>query len=187
MPAEVSLPELQTVFKTFVLTYLHNRPRGINFHCLDRKSRSVKYAAESVHDVNKEQGIFEVEKAAEGRHTVNFGIDTHDKMPSCTCRDWQRHHVPCKHFFAVFQHRSDWPWERLPTTYQRSAYLSMDMSALDQHFYPALSEGDNWQIDEPPDEPTCIHEPSDDLPTQDTTRDEQPTSALPVRVSAIYA
>ena len=115
--------------------YLHNRPRGVILHCLDRISRSSKYAPESVYDIHTEQGTFEVEKTAGGRHTVKFGIDTPDEMPSCTCRDWQRHHIPCKHFFAVFHHRSDWPWERLPSTYQESAYLSMDTLALEQHFH----------------------------------------------------
>lgn len=50
----------------------------------------------------------------------------------------------------------------------------MDIFALEQHFHPALSEGDNQPT---ADEP--IHELTDDLPTQIASKNEQPTSSLP--------
>ena len=49
-------------------------------------------------------------------------------MPSCTCPDWRTHHIPCKHFFAVFQHRPSWTWNSLPKGYLESAYISTDTS-----------------------------------------------------------
>ena len=107
---------------------------SVILHGLDRRTNSAKFSAESVHDVDKENGIFEVEKTSGGRHTVNFGILNADNMPSCTCKDWVRHHLPCKHFFSVFMHRKDWPWEKLPHVYLNSAYLSTDMQALCRHF-----------------------------------------------------
>lgn len=44
------------------------------------------------------------------------------------------YHIPCKHFFAVFEHRPQWQWEQLPESYLHSAYLLTDRDALDKHF-----------------------------------------------------
>ena len=64
-------------------------------------------------------------------HTVNFGISNEEGIPSCTCQDWKRHHVPCKHFFAIFRCQTDWQWERLPLKYLEGPYLSTDNAALE--------------------------------------------------------
>ena len=118
-------------YKKFVPTYLHDRPHSVILHCLERKSKSAKYAVHSVHDVDPDLGIFEIEKDEKTRYTVKFGTSTSDDMPSCTCKDWLRYHIPCKHFFAIFTHRPNWSWDQLPSTYQNSAYVSMDTLALD--------------------------------------------------------
>lgn len=120
-----------------------------------------------MHDVDIDLGIFEVEKGEGGRHTVNFGIAPQEEMPSCTCKDWLRHHIPCKHFFAVFAHRPHWPWDRLPSAYQTSAYVSMDTAALEKQFQQtasALCDASHVDL------------PAEDIPP------EQPSSDLPVRV-----
>ena len=37
----------------------HDRPHSVILHCLERKSKSAKYAVDSVHDVDPDLGIFE--------------------------------------------------------------------------------------------------------------------------------
>ena len=77
-------------------------------------------------------------------YTVNFGTTSEDKMPNCTCPDWRTHHIPCKHFFAVFQHRTLWTWNSLPKEYLESAYISIDKAALlthDIHFQDPIEQG----------------------------------------------
>ena len=128
-------------YKSFVPTYLHNRPRSLIAHCLDRKAKGEKFSSNAVHDIDREIGTFEVEKDSSSKKTVNFGHCTQDNMPSCTCKDWQRFHLPCKHFFAVFQHRPEWQWEQLPKSYLQSAYLSTDSDALARHFSITPSSG----------------------------------------------
>ena len=153
-------------YKSFIPSYLHDRPRSVILHCLDRRTNSAKFSAESVHDVDKENGIFEVEKTSGGRHTVNFGILNADNMPSCTCKDWVRHHLPCKHFFSVFMHRKDWPWEKLPHVYLNSAYLSTDTQALCRHFsIPTQnsSDMDSGDTESPTETPETSHV-TDQLP-----------------------
>ena len=51
-------------------------------------------------------------------------------MPECTCKDWTRWHIPCKHFFAVFNHFPNWGWASLPTTYLENEYLTADSAVL---------------------------------------------------------
>ena len=145
-------------------TYLHDRPRSVIIHCLDRKAKGDRFSANSIHDIDHAIGIFEVEKESGSRKTLNFGQSTEEGMPSCTCKDWQRFHLPCKHFFAVFQHRQEWQWEQLPQTYLQSAYLSTDSDALDRHFeITPPSNSVDLQEDSP--EETSI---ADDIPRQVT-------------------
>jgi len=102
-------------------------------HCLDRKAKGEKFPAHSVHDIDGVEDILEVEKESGSKKTVDFGICNEENMPACTCKDWLRFHMPCKHL-AVFQHRANWQWEQLPQSYLHSAYLSTDSDALAKHF-----------------------------------------------------
>ena len=120
-------------YKDTVPSYLHDRPRSVILHCLNRKAKGERIPAHYVHDVNETIGVFEVEKESGSKKTVNFGCNN-DDIPSCTCKDWQRFHLPCKHFFAIFYHRSEWKWDQLPRSYLQSAYLSVDCDALTTHF-----------------------------------------------------
>lgn len=103
---------------------------------MDRKTNSNKILPGHVHDIDAAAGIFEVEKTSGGRHTVDFGTTDPNEMPSCTCKDWVRYHLPCKHFFSIFTNRQDWGWDKLPSGYLQSAYLSTDKQALDDFFQP---------------------------------------------------
>ena len=71
-------------------------------------------------------------------------------LPSCSCADWQLHHLPCKHFLAVFRHFENWGWNSLPSDYVTSPYLSLDpccvtMGATEdrQPSHMDISEDDN--------------------------------------------
>ena len=46
-------------------------------------------------------------------YTVNFSSE----KPSCTCPDWLKTEMPCKHFFAVFNN-TNFSWEQLPLNYR---------------------------------------------------------------------
>lgn len=113
--------------------YLQGRPRNVILHCLDRKGSSNKFTSEDIQDIDIQQGLFSVHSSKGRVYTVNFGITSADKMPNCTCVDWRTHHIPCKHFFTIFQHRDSWSWNRLPTEYLKSAYMSTDSQALISH------------------------------------------------------
>lgn len=93
-------------------SYLHNRPRSIIIHCLDRKTNSSKILATDINDVDTDQGIFEIVKLSGKKHTVDFGSVGE---LSCTCKDWIRH--------------------QLPKEYLQSDYLSSDSSAIGENIF----------------------------------------------------
>lgn len=117
-----------------VPAYLKGRPRNLIKHCLVRKTKSNKFTKESVKHTNGSPGIFDIFKESGDKHTVKFGTKHGDEIPSCTCKDWARWHIPCKHFFAVFREVPNWSWESLPTKYLNSAYLTTDNTALVDYF-----------------------------------------------------
>ena len=106
--------------------YLHNRPKAVILHCLDRKANSSKFEAEDI-IASGISGVFEV-KSGDRAYTINF------KTPSCSCPDWIQMKYPCKHFFAVFRHHQSWDWYSLPTSYLDSPRLRLDSRAVDEYF-----------------------------------------------------
>ena len=132
-------------YKNHIPVYLHNRPRNVILHCLDRKASSCKYSTEDVEDVDSSSGVFSV-ISGENSYTVNF------QSPSCTCPDWTQTQYPCKHFFAVFRLRQpQWTWSSLPNSYLTSPRLSLDQQAIDNYFNqttsdPLLSSDDGFGL-----------------------------------------
>ena len=110
-------------------SYLPGRPPSIIKYCLIRKTRSNKFTEEGIKGTDM-PGIFHVLK----EHIVNFGMNTEDKIPSCSCKDWEKWHIPCKHFFAIFRWKPQWSWEALPEVYKGSVYLSTDTEAIGDYF-----------------------------------------------------
>ena len=114
-------------YNDIVPPYLHDFPRSVILHCLERKSNSRKFNVEDILTQDEQNGIFTIKGSSENVYTVNFGGSSEE--PSCTCFDWTKWNIPCKHFFAIFSLIPNWTWNRLPSSYRSSAYLSTD-SAL---------------------------------------------------------
>ncbi len=129
-------------YNDFVPEFLRGRPRSVILHCLERQSRSSKYHNNDV-KVGEREGVFTVQKTDGSQYVVDYGRRSPQQMPSCSCKDWTRWHIPCKHFFAVFHFQPAWNWEALPQTYRDSAYLSTDSDATDAYFsqFSGVSHG----------------------------------------------
>ena len=93
-------------YKSHIPQYLHDRPKQTIVHCLERKPKALKYTDEDIEVLDIDQGIFTIKGSKGKTHKVSFGIHAEDGMPSCTCADWQQWHIPCKHFFGVFNTQS---------------------------------------------------------------------------------
>lgn len=121
-------------YKSFVPEYLHGRPHSTILHCLERKTKALKYSVSDTSVIDLQSGKFTLKGSKSENHKVDFGIENAEHMPSCTCPDWTQWQLPCKHFFAIFNLYPQWGWNQLPAEYLKSAYLSMDTNALDSNF-----------------------------------------------------
>ena len=108
-----------------VPSYLQGRPKRTVLHCLHRRATSNKVTKSMVKIID--DGKFEVQ-GKHKVHTIDFGLTS--DVPTCTCKDWETHRIPCKHFFAVFNWFPEWGWERFPKSYQSSPYLCLDEDAI---------------------------------------------------------
>ena len=135
-------------YKACVPEYLRERPRSTIVHCLTRKSKALKYSTEDIQMVLDKNGVFEVNGSNGKVHTVNFGLDTPDDMPECSCADWMKWHIPCKHFFGVFHVHPEWGWYKLPQRYLTSCYLTIDQTAITDYF----GQDTSAEVTDPADE-----------------------------------
>ena len=115
-------------YNDFVPSYLHERPRQVILHCLERKSSSRKYDESDITSQDTTTGVFTIKGSSSKLHTVNFGSTTGE--PSCTCPDWIQWRIPCKHFFAVFKFFDKWGWDSRPEQYKCQPHVSSDVGAL---------------------------------------------------------
>lgn len=117
-------------YYSWVPAFLHQRPRSVIAHTMQRIKSCEKegYTDVDIETVNNEQGEFRVKTRSGHIYNVNFGVSS--GSPSCTCKDWVMHRLPCKHFFAIFQLKPTWNWEKLPNTYINSPRMSFDKEAI---------------------------------------------------------
>ena len=113
-------------YHTDTPTFLHNRPRPFVDHCLKRlpPAASVSDAIQHVHN-----GTFLVPSvASSGTYAVQ--LQSSSGVPSCTCPDWLKYRLPCKHMLAVFSTYPAWGWDSLPAAYRNFPHFSLDPSIL---------------------------------------------------------
>ena len=106
-----------------VPSYLQGRPKAVILHSLHRKAKAMKFSESDITEKDAIGGIFIV-KGKNKDHNINL------TAPSCTCKDWASHHMPCKHFFAIFRFKENWEWSKLSTDYLNSPFLSTDTTAI---------------------------------------------------------
>ena len=107
-------------YKQSIPAYLHDRPHNVIVHCLDRKVKSSGFTGTSVHDIDHDKGVFEVEKLSGTRYKVDFGSETGE--PSCTCKDWIRYHIFSWYFSTV----------KIGSYFQKTAETALSKLLLDQ-------------------------------------------------------
>ena len=118
------LPTYQA-YNSFVPPYLHGRPRQVTIHCLERKSNCRKYNEEDITIQDAVNGVFTVKGSSGKAYTVDFGKTS---KPSCSCLDWIKWKIPCKHFFAIFRLVPEWSWDALPSSYRNNPTISVSIS-----------------------------------------------------------
>lgn len=125
-------------YNSEVPIYLQGRPKSIIIHCLAREEKARKtFSEDDICESDEDMGIFIINGKSGAKHTVSFGKES--GKPNCTCQDWIRHNVPCKHFFLIFITKIKWGWNSLPQSYLQGPYLSCDNSALESIQGPTVN------------------------------------------------
>ncbi|XP_073678281.1 uncharacterized protein [Garra rufa] len=112
--------------------FLRDRPRVVVDHIMDRHLQAMSYQREDV--IMHGDGAFSVKSQTADYYKIYFG--SHTTMPSCTCEDWQRNLLPCKHFCAVFSMVQGWGWEKLGVMYRDNPLFSLDVICLTSSITP---------------------------------------------------
>ena len=134
----------RTYNPAIVPDYLQGRPKATILHCLHRQAKSNAIADADVSSL-EDKGRFSVKGKGSIVHTTDFGVTSGE--PSCSCKDWLNHKIPCKHFFAIFRLHPDWSWGRLPTEYLNSPYLTLDTAAVEQYVNTAQQDVETAGMD----------------------------------------
>jgi hypothetical protein len=104
---------------------LHHRPKHLIIHM---RNIAAKSAEVSGNITQLDEKHFCVES---GRtYNVYLGDDTAMTMPSCSCVQFQRTHLPCKHVAAVFGKFEEINFQTLPSFYSNNPMFTVDLSSL---------------------------------------------------------
>jgi len=110
-------------YSSNVCPFLRDRPRDIIQHVMSRYRDGQAITAENI--VVRGKGVFTVTSSKDDNVLYTVCFDSNG-MPSCECFDWRRHHLPCKHFCAVFNLHEDYTWDALPVSYRESPFFRLD-------------------------------------------------------------
>ena len=106
--------------------YLRNRPRNIVKHCMKRYISATGVNANSI---TRKENVFLV-KSGSSDDVYEVILRNGHNFPSCSCKDFDNHFLPCKHMFAIFHTYSDVSWESLPSWYRNSAQMVLDEEVI---------------------------------------------------------
>ena len=164
--AQFRMTKAYRQYYSWVPEFLHQRPRSVIAHSLQRikNCEKEKYIDTDVQTLDAAKGMFSVKCKSGQSVTVNFGVNS--GSPSCTCQDWVTHHLPCKHFYAIFQLKKGWNWDKLPKEYVNSPRLSYDKDVL---------------MSSVPDEPTHAMEQISLLDYEETGLEDTSPSSEPTK------
>ena len=100
--------------------FLHNRPKKFITHCITRLPPAVQQIPEDniTQGNNWEFNIQSVD--SENVYFLNL------KTPECSCKDWEKHHFPCKHMLAVITNFPGITWDELPSQFKDYPAFNID-------------------------------------------------------------
>ena len=132
-----------------VPSYLQNRPKKIVDHLLQKKERVTQAMIDSVRIINEK--TFNITGEEDGtnvekEYQVFMGDDKN--FCHCTCKDYRRHRMLCKHFFAIFASRKA-KFDDLTSLFRNHPLLVLDESIyVQQEGYEENQHHDDFKPDE---------------------------------------
>lgn len=147
--------------------FLVNRPGSVVKHCYKRWDDSANISVDDIDQIG--EGQFLVKSQTPGCsqvYTVNFSPGDFP-IPCCSCDDWRKHHLICKHFCAIFRH-TPWKWEQLPEEYRNNPFITLDDDVL--HHFCSPTDEETTRNSEPFQEYESSMKESQPLPVPSKSR-----------------
>lgn len=104
---------------------LHHRPKHLITHMRNIAARSSEVSG-NITQLDEKNYCVESGRT----YNVYLGDDTAMTMPSCPCVQFQRTHLPCKHFAAVFGKFEGINFQTLPSFYSNNPMFTVDLAGL---------------------------------------------------------
>ncbi|XP_042577852.1 uncharacterized protein LOC109053871 [Cyprinus carpio] len=114
------------VYSADVPEFLWDRPRSFVQHCLKSIEAAAHYTSQNLQEQSK--GVYKVQ-SEQSCDWYSVDLGDKDRFPSCECRSFKSSFLPCKHFFAIFQH-TDSSWYSLCPDYINSPYVTLDSEVV---------------------------------------------------------
>ena len=106
--------------------WLNNRPKRFMAHCIQKTSLAEDISNDKI---TQEDELDLVKSSTSGEtYGVNFGSD--EVLPSCSCYDWKKNLMLCKHMMALMRCRKDITWESLAPAYKNSNFFKIDVDVI---------------------------------------------------------
>ena len=107
-------------------SWIHSRPKRFMDHCI----RKILLAEDISNDkIRQEDELFLVKSSTSGKTCrINFGSD--EILPSCSCYDWKKNVMQCKHVMAVMRCCKDITWVSLAPPYKNSNFFKIHVDAI---------------------------------------------------------
>ena len=132
-------------------------------HCLKRITKVEQIDSNDI-QVTETNRLFKVKSSSKEifdqldlGNNYSFPICTcHDwkkhlmpySFPICTWHDWKKHLMPCKHFLALFEHKTGISWNSFGDIYRKSPYFNINYEVfrLDTDTSTVYPAADNYDV-----------------------------------------
>ena len=100
----------------------------VEWDLLDKPKKYVKHCPERISKVEQTVQIIQRNRLFKVKSSSKEIFDQLDKysFPTCTCHDWRKHLMPCKHFLALFEQKTGISWNLLGDFHRKSPYFNID-------------------------------------------------------------
>lgn len=106
--------------------FLQERPQKFTKHCIERLTSAN---AIEIKDITKDefsQNTYNVNSATTKGECHRIYLGDEDSIPSCSCIDWKKNLLPCKHMLAVITKINSVTWDSVSKKYRDSPFLKLD-------------------------------------------------------------
>ncbi|WAR27616.1 hypothetical protein MAR_013320 [Mya arenaria] len=127
--------------------FLHNRPRLFLDHCTQRLPSAISMPVSNISVLPHQK--FTVLSADSN---ATYLLDLSGSLPSCSCPDWKKNHLPCKHMLCILLKVPGSGWETLSEEFKNSPHLNIDMDLFSSVTRDKKQDGlmDSCCSDSPP-------------------------------------